>query len=123
MTSFIDDFLLGTCVYWPPGSEASGQGRDFDDYGQPIYGDPEELNCRWDDVNVEFVNPKGTMMTSRAIVMVESDVAVGGVLFNGTLAQATDLDRPKNNENAWEIKRFDKNPLVDYEDYLRRAYL
>ena len=123
MSSFIDDFLLGTCVYWPPGSEASAEGRDFDDYGQPVYGDPVELSCRWDDTVVEFVDAKGTMASSRAIVMVESDVSPGGVLFKGTLAQAIDLDRPKNNDNAWEIKRFDKNPLVDYSDYLRRAYL
>lgn len=121
--SIITKCLKGTCVYWPPGSEASAEGRDFDDHGRRVYGDPVELDCRWENVSQEFLDAKGVTQTSRSVVMVESDVAVGGVLFNGTLAQATDLDNPKNNVNAWEIRRFDKTPNLRYTEYLREAYL
>jgi hypothetical protein len=120
--SIITKVLKGTCVYWPPGGSESG-GVDFDDYGQPSYGSPVELDCRWEDVSVEFLDSQGTLQTSHAVVMVGSDVAVGGVLFNGNLAGVSDLTAPKNNDGAWEIKRFDKTPNFRYTEYLREAYL
>lgn len=121
--SVITKVLKGTCVYWPPGSEASAEGRDFDDYGQPVYSDPIELDCRWDDTALEFIDPTGTLQVSKSAVMVSQDVSVGGVLFNGTLSQAIDLDVPKNNDNAWEIRQFEKIPNFKQTEYFRRAFL
>ncbi len=111
-----------TAVYWAPGSEESG-GADFDEYGKPLYASPVEIDCRWEDVAEEFIDAKGTLATSRAIVYVDRDVRVGGVLMLGTLETGMDLDDAKQNEGAWEIRRFDKLPNLKATEYLRTAYL
>ena len=121
--SIITRCQKGTCVYWPPGSEASALGRDFDDYGKPLYGDPIEMTCRWDDTSEEFIGKDGTRQISRAIVITQYDTKIGGVLFNGELSSVTDLDDPKNNDNAWEIMRVDRTPKLNYSEYLYEAYL
>jgi hypothetical protein len=111
-----------TCVYWGLQSNESG-GMAYDDYGQPLYTDPVELKCRWEEVAKEFIDTKGTVQISRAIVYVESDVEVKGMLFHGEL---TDLDSglsPRNQDGAWEIKRYDKLPHLKYKYMLRTAYL
>ena len=120
--SVITKMLKGTCTYWPPGSEGSGS-VDFDDYGQPIYSTPVEISCRWEEKAVEFIAPDGTMQVSQAVVYVSIDVSPRGVLINESLANVGDLDNPKNNDGAWEIKRFDKLPNFKGTEYLRTAYL
>ena len=109
-------------VYWAPGSEAIG-GRDYDDYGQPMYATPVEIDCRWEDVAEEYVATDGTRQVSRSKVYLDRDVKNGGVLWLGKLADVTDLTSPKNNNNAWEIKRFDKIPWLEGEEFVRTAYL
>jgi len=111
-----------TCVYWALASNESG-GIAYDDYGQPLYTDPVELKCRWDGVAKEFVDAKGTTLVSRAVVYVESDVDVGGLLFHGTLDELDSGLDPRTQDGAWEIKRFDKIPHLKYKWFLRVAYL
>jgi len=114
--------LKQVCTYWPPGSEVSG-GSDFDDYGQPLYADPVELACRWEDIAEEFVKADGTTEMSRSVVYVESDVKLGGVLLLSSLIDVVDLTVPKNNIGAWEIRKFDKIPNFKATEFLRIAYL
>jgi len=109
-------------VYWPPGSEESG-GTDFDDYGQPQYADAVEIDCRWDDVTEEIILADGTRDLSQAVVIVDREVSVRGVLWLGELVDVEDEDVPKNNSGAFEIKRVDKNPDIDNVETLIRAYL
>jgi len=119
---YIDWPCVQTAVYWPPGSEETG-GKDFDDYGKPMYATAVELSCRWDDMTEEILRADGTTDLSRAQVIVDQDVSVRGVLCLGELTDMDDLDDPKENEGAWEIKRVDKNPDIDGEDFLVRAFL
>jgi len=119
---YIDWPCVQKAVYWPPGSESTA-GLNYDDYGQPLYAQAVELNCRWDDGDEEIVMADGTRDLSRAQVIVDRDVSVRGVLFLGELTDVSDLDNPKENEGAWEIRRVDKNPDIDGEDFLVRAYL
>ena len=114
--------LNGTCVYWPLGTAASG-GAEFDDFGKRRYSSPVERNCHWEDVSVEFMDARGTRRLSRAIVYLDADVAVGGVLLHDELDNVSDEDDPKNNDGAWEIRRFDKVPDDDESEYQRKAYL
>ena len=114
--------LKQTCVYWEPASADSG-GDDFDDYGQPIVTDPVELGCRWEDTNEEFTAPDGTRRVCRAKVDVESDVKVGGILMLGEIADITDSVDIKENDGAWEIRKFDKLPTLDATKFLRTCYL
>lgn len=120
--SLIARMLRSKCTYWPPGSEGSG-GVDFDDYGQPVYADPVELSCRWEEKIEEFLDSKGTLQVSKAVVYVSTDVSPGGVLMHEELANVGDTADPKNNDGAWEIRRFDKLPNFKDTEYLRTAYL
>ena len=121
----IDKMLrYDTCVYWALKSNESG-GLAYDDYGQPQYTDPVELQCRWEDVAKEFIDPRGTRQISRSIVYVESDVDVGGMLFHGELTDLADPTAHPRDEidGAWEIQRFDGLPKLNYRKKLRTAYL
>ena len=114
--------LKQKCVYWPPGSEETG-GQDFDGYGRPVYATAIEISCRWEDIVEEFIKPDGTQDASRSKVYVDRDVRVGGVLWLGKLVDVSDLLVPKNNNGAWEIKRFDKLPTLKATQFLRTAFL
>lgn len=116
--SVITKILKQTCVYWPPSDSA-----DFDDYGQPVAGQPVELNCRWSDEAEEIINPDGTALTSNTKVMVSSDVKPGGVLMLGTLEDVEDLITPKNNIGAYEILSFRKVPNFRCTEFMRIARL
>jgi len=119
---YIDWPCEQTAVYWPPGSEETG-GFDYDDYGKPQYAQAVEVSCRWDDISEEIIMADGTRDLSRAQVIVDQDVSIRGVLFLGELTDVGDLDNPKENEGAWEIKQVNKNPDIDCEDFLVTAYL
>jgi hypothetical protein len=106
-----------TAVYWPP------EGT-FDDYGVPQLGVAREIACRWDDQAEEFVDSEGTRYVSRAKVYVpeSEDVKIGGVLFLGELADLTDVT-PKENNDAYEVRRVDKNPNLKASETLVTAVL
>lgn len=109
-------------VYWAPGSEETG-GTDYDDYGKPLYSSPVEIDCRWDDITEEIVMSDGSRDLSRAQVIVDRVVKIRGVLWLGNLVDVTDSNDPKNNDDAYEIRRVDQNPDVDGREILVRAFL
>ena len=121
--SLITRMLKQTAVYWPLANVESAGGDAFDDYGQPLFTDPLEISVRWEDKAEEFLNAEGTRILSNAVVYVDQDVVVGGVLMLGELTDITDADVPKENENAWEIRRFDKLPNIKVTEFLRTAFL
>jgi hypothetical protein len=120
--SIITKMLKQDCVYWPLASSESG-GRSFDNYGQPVLSEPIEIKCRWEDVSEEFITSDGTKLMSKAKVYVDRDVDKGGVLMLGVLDDITDSENVKENEGAWEIKRFDKLPNFRATEFLRTAFL
>lgn len=109
-------------VYWALEGSESG-GDDYDNFGQPQYTTPIEIKCRWEAKIEEFVNASGTRILSNAIVYVDQDVDVGGVLMLGELTDITDSEVPKENDNAWEIQRFDNLPNLKVTEFLKTAYL
>ncbi len=120
--SIITRMLKQTAVWWPLASMESS-GSDYDNYGQPIVTDPVEIDVRWEDVSEEFLDKDGVVQLSRARVYVDRDVEVGGVLMLGELTDITDATTPKENENAWEIRRVEKLPNLRNTEYLRTCYL
>lgn len=111
-----------TAVYWPPESTESA-GDAFNNYGQPQVSLPSEVSVRWTDKNEEFISLQGTSLISRAVVLVDQDVEVGGILMLGEMVDLNSSLDIKDNDNAWEIKRVDKIPDIDAEDFLVKAYL
>jgi len=118
--SIITRRLKQTAVYWAMNSGADA----FDEFGQPQYEDPIEIDCRWEVVTVEFLGPQGTQELSNARVGVGQDVEVGGVLMLGEL---TDIDSsltvPKQNDETYEIRRFEKLPNLKTTEFLRTVYM
>jgi len=114
--------LKQTCVYWPPASEDTA-GVANDEFGQPEFGTPAELSCRWEDVAKQFIGPDGSTRTSKSKVYVSSDVLLGGVLCKGTLVTVTSLTDPMLNDGAGEILDFSSLPNIRATEFLRIAYL
>lgn len=104
-----------SAVYWPR--------TGTDEFGKPSYGDATEIDCRWDEVQEEFIAPDGTRQLSMAKLIVDRDLKVGGVLYLGGIADLTDVDDPKSNEGAWEIRGVKKTPSFKGTKFLREVYL
>lgn len=120
--SLIEDMRVQKAVYWPLGSADSG-GSDYDNYGQPNYATPVEIDCRWHDKNEEFVDAQGMRVVSHSLVFVDRDVVLDGVLWLGELTDVSDLSNPLKNDGAWPIRRVDKIPDMDVEEYLIKVFL
>jgi hypothetical protein len=113
--SLITRMRKQTAVYWAP--------IGYDNTGHPEWDDPIEIDCRWEDVTEEFIDPTGTRFFSTAKVYVDQDVELGGVLMLGELDDLESGSDPKANEGAWEIKRFEKLPNLRNTENLRTALL
>jgi len=122
MCSLISRMRRQTGVYWAFQNTESG-GAAYDGDGQPLYTDPVEIECRWDDLSEQFIDYVGTEQVSRSLVYVDRDMKPGEVLFLGELTDLDSEDVPKDNEGAWEIRKFEKNPNLRNTETLRTAYL
>ena len=120
--SIISRMRKQTAVYWAPESEESA-GDDFDDFGLPQVTIGVEISVRWEDRTEEFIDAEGMRQLSNAIVYVDQDVIIGGILMLGELTDITDAVNIKENDGAWEIRRFDKLPIIRATEFLRTAYL
>ena len=103
------------CVYWA----YSGTNE----FGVKQVGSPVLISCRWEDKSEEFLDNKGERQISNAIVYVDRDTPVGGILMLGTLSDITDSIDIKENDGAWEIRKFNKEPNIKATEFLRTAYL
>ncbi len=113
--SIIKRMRKQTAVYWPFVS--------INEFGVKVVGDPVVIKCRWEAKNVEFLDPKGEIQMSNAVVYVDRDTAIGGILMLGTASDITDTVNIKENDGAWEIRRFDDLPNLKASEFLKTAYL
>lgn len=106
-------------AYWEPGVP--------DDRGNRTFVAPVQIKCRWEERVQEFTGTNNEAMLSNAIVYVDRDVKLLGVLklleVGQTVNTLTDPANPFANEKAWEIKRFDKLPTIKATQFVRTAYL
>lgn len=108
--------LSDDAVYFPP----STVGRD----GQRSFGEPVAIKCDWLDSKEEFLDKNGGKQVSKAVVFVDQDVELLGVLWHGTIAELTSESEPFKNEGAYEIRKFDKvSRLRRLTEFVRVAYL
>lgn len=108
--------MKATAVYWPPET-------NYDQYGKPVPNEPVEISCYWDNRQEEFLDESGDKQKSKAVVIVDRDLLITGILMLGELTDVTDFTDPKNNTNAWEIRGWGKTPNFKGNKYLRQAYL
>jgi len=98
------------------------RGPAADRFGKYPYDAPIEIECRWEDVAVEFVTAKDEKMVSKAVVYVDRPMKPGDRLKLGEEDSNTQ-DDPFRDTNAFEIKRFDKMPNLKNKETLLTAYL
>ena len=83
-----------------------------------------EVSCRWEEKSVKFINPDGEEKVSKAVVMVDRTIVVGGYLYLGTQASLpVSHSDPTAVPGAWQIKQFSPVPTLDAREYVRNAYL
>ena len=109
--SYITRNLRQTITYWSPSTP--------DGFGGKSFGSPTTLNGRWEDKVVEFVDPEGRESVSQAIVYTDTDVSLGGFLYNGT-STASD---PNSVDGAREIRNFSKTPNLKANQFERKVIL
>ncbi len=95
----------------------------IDGHGKEVYVSPVQIKCRWEDSNEEFMDAGGDRQLSNAIVYVDRDTPVGGVLMLGVLADITDPINIKENDGAWEIRKFNNLPNLKATEFLKTAML
>ena len=93
-----------------------------DEFGQPAYGSPEEIVCRWEVVNEEFIDPNGDREVSKAKLMVDRDIEVKDILLLADLDSLVDEDVPRDNDGAWEVRGFKKTTNFKGTKFLREVY-
>jgi len=113
--SIITRMRKQTAVYWAYTST--------DEYGVKQVGSPVLIKCRWEDKSEEFLDSHGERQMSNAVVYVDRDTPIGGILMLGVLADITDSTNIKENDGAWEIRKFDKLPTFKATEFLRTACL
>lgn len=124
---FLEDMLNQRAVYWPT--------LGINDEGQREYDEPVEIVCRWEMIAESFLDRgTGNMAQSRSKVFSDRDLTELGVLWlppdsgvgldeGQALFQLTNEDEPFSNAGAFEIRRFDKMPNFDGDEFVRIAYL
>lgn len=113
--SIIKTMRKQQAVYWPY--------IITDEFGVKQVGSPVLIKCRWEARNEEFLDAEGERQMSKAIVYVDRDTPNGGILMLGVLADITDPVNIKENDGAWEIRRFDNLPDLKAKEFLKTAYL
>lgn len=94
-----------------------------DAYGATQFATPVQIKCRWEARTVEFLDSTGAKVLSNAVVYVDRNAPVGSVLMLGTLTDAQDVTKPKDNVGAYEVRRFEDLPDLRARKHLLTAYL
>lgn len=104
-----------TCTYWARlGTDGSGQ---------PRFADPIDIKCRWEDETVEFLDQEGAKQISNAIVYVDREVTLGGVLRLGAVADIGTSLSPNQHRDAYHIRKLGKLPNLRNTETLLTAYV
>ena len=102
-------------VYWPL--------LRFARTGEPIWGPPEQMTCRWDHCSRQIILDNNTTVYSKSEIITEKLLAVGGLVRRGTLADTAYWENPKDNQDAYEILKICETPTLSYGDRLYEAYV
>ena len=113
---FLSSVLDQNAVYWSPSS--------INGSGQRSFGIAVELDCRWEDKQILFIDTNGNEVRSEAVVYLSSVVELGGYLYQGT---EDDLDSehsdPYDVSGAREIRGIKKSHELNGTDYLVKVFL
>lgn len=110
--------LRQKAVYWEPTATA-------DAFGRPVFEDPVEIPCRWESKAEEFIGPDGDKEVSRAVVFVNQELALKGLLLLAAIedAEASDFPVDPREAGAYEIRSVSATPTLRTNATVRSVYL
>lgn len=115
-SNLVTSMLNQTALYW--GSPAP------DGYGGSLYSAPRQIACRWQDGNASFIDQMGREVVSKASVYVGEDLAIGGHLRLGSLADlSSGAETPGSGLDTVEIRGIGKTWDVSGRVPLRKIFV
>lgn len=113
--SIYTKILKDYAVYWPP--------LGLDENGRFATGTAVEIRCRWEENCLEFLDGHGQISVSKSKIFSGIDLAFGGMIWHGRLANVVSATVPTNNPGALEIRGWKKIPNRKNTRFLRIAFL
>ncbi len=109
--------LTQTATYWGSPTPLG--------FGDRSYDTPIEVNVRWEERQEIFVDATGREQKSKAVVYVDQDVDLQGLLFLGGLDDLTSAEEgaPTSVESVHEIRGYKNVPRLDGQEFERKAWL
>lgn len=101
-------------VYWPY------TGADL--FGQPTYGTPVQMTCRWDDYVKQVFNTEGSPVFSKIELITRTRLQPKGLVWKGSLALFTADLRPDVSEGVHEIIAASSTPNFRNTETLYEAW-
>jgi hypothetical protein len=103
----------------------------YDDYGSIVVSNPIQIPCRWDDVLRQVLSPQGETVTTDATVIVDREIPVGSLMWQGRLKDWSDalgnnplrvsiVDMVKS---LREVKSYNASPDIKGRFYTRTVGL
>lgn len=111
----IRKFLRQTAVYWAPYAP--------DGFGGMEYEIPVEIPVRWTDKQELFINDKMETQLSKAVIMVDVDLAVNGMISLMSISDLVIGDYSPAGDSAYKIKAFQKMPDVKAKQFVRKVWV
>ena len=88
------------CVYWPPLSDYTDAG--YTGFGGIKHGNPIQIRCYWINKDERIVTGSGEEVTSKATILPNRLVVLGGVLWLGLLVDAPRI--PPKHQTILSVK-------------------
>jgi hypothetical protein len=119
ISSVVARFTKQTLVYWrKTGSDPSGK---------PVYADPVEIKCRWEDRQQEVIASDGRTVIARGHLLLASPVLPGSLVFQGLLGDWKKLPNypspPTVNQGGREVVRADNTPDLKAQSFVNEAWV
>ncbi len=106
-------------TYWPPGTP--------DGVGGFAHGSPVAIACRWENKGVEFRSPDGETQVSDAVVYVDRELKIGGMLMREDQTGASGSSDPTTfavgDDTPHEIRNAFSSPSIDANVVLYKVLL
>ena len=103
-----------TLVYWPY------TGADL--FGQPSYGSPVQMTCRWDDMVKQVYHVDGSPVFSKVELITRTRLQPKGLVWKGTLVAFSAPLRPDVSTGVLEIIAASSTPNLRNTETLYEAW-
>jgi hypothetical protein len=87
------DYRFQTCNMWPRVGD--------DSYGNPLLGEPQTIKVRWENKQIEMIDPKGQPIRLDALVITVDTIPMGSILL---LSGSTDYMEAVAYDNIPDVK-------------------